>query len=149
MQTVGLLPSQELMSLRQNEHGIYLNVPDGKTVVPLVKLPEPPHDKINKRAVPKLVWYADKVERDWDIVDLPVPVMVSFRALAFALKGRNLYNITKQAALSSDDGEIWWETVKSSTVRRDHPFVAQLALGIGQTDTQIDTIFREARAIDV
>lgn len=77
----------------------------------------------------------------WQVLD--VPVVVSMRALQFALASAGLYAAVKTAACTTVEGEIWWTT--SPTVRRDHPFVAQLATALGQTDEQIDAIFATAQ----
>lgn len=74
------------------------------------------------------------------------PVIVSFRALAFALLQAGLYEQVKTAALATPEGEIWWNTAQSTTVQRDHPFVIALATAIGQTPEQIDAIFVSALA---
>lgn len=74
------------------------------------------------------------------------PVIVSFRALAFALLQAGLYDQVKTAALATPEGEIWWNTAQSTTVQRDHPFVIALATVIGQTPEQIDAIFASALA---
>lgn len=78
----------------------------------------------------------------WELQTLPI--VVSMRALQFALAEAGLYAAVKAAATSTDAGEIWWTT--SPTVNRDHPFVAQLAAALGQTDGQIDAIFAAAQA---
>ncbi len=78
-----------------------------------------------------------------------MPVVVSFRALAFTLLQAGLYEQVKAAALSTTQGEIWWDTVQSTTVRRDHPFVAALAQAIGQTSEQIDAIFAAANSLRI
>lgn len=75
-----------------------------------------------------------------------VPVVVSFRSLAFALLEAGLYEQVKTAALATPEGEIWWNTAQSATVQRDHPFVIALATAIGQTPEQIDVIFASALA---
>lgn len=72
------------------------------------------------------------------------PVVVSMRALQFALAAAGLYAAVKAAACSTVEGEIWWTT--SPTVARNHAFVAQLATALGQSDTQIDAIFATAQA---
>ena len=74
----------------------------------------------------------------------PQPVVVPFRALAFALLHAGLYEQVKTAALATAEGEIWWSTAQSTTVQRDHPFVIALATAIGQTPEQIDAIFTTA-----
>ena len=78
----------------------------------------------------------------WQVNDSPV--VVPFRSLAFALLEAGLYEQVKAAALATPQGEIWWHTAQSSTVSRDHPFVAALASAVGQTPEQIDAIFAAA-----
>lgn len=72
------------------------------------------------------------------------PVVVPFRSLAFALLEAGLYEQVKAAALSTPQGEIWWNTAQNSTVSHNHPFVAALATAVGQTPEQIDAIFAAA-----
>ncbi len=72
------------------------------------------------------------------------PVVVPFRALAFALLHAGLYPRVKATALSTTAGEIWWNTAQSATVQRDHPFVISLATAAGQTPAQIDALFATA-----
>lgn len=81
----------------------------------------------------------------WQVHEHPVaPVIVSFRALAFALLEAGLYEQVKAAALSTVAGEIWWNTAQSTTVQRDHEFVIALGAAIGQTPAQLDAIFAAA-----
>jgi hypothetical protein len=68
MITVGLLPSQELVSLLTDEEGNYRDVPEGETVVPLVKIPKP-----EGAWEPNVVWFEDRVERQW-VEGTPAPV---------------------------------------------------------------------------
>lgn len=68
MKTVGLIPSKQLISLQQDEEGKWIDAPKGKTVVPLVKLPQP-ETSATQKADPVLVWYKDRVERGWDIIN--------------------------------------------------------------------------------
>lgn len=83
----------------------------------------------------------------WQVNETPPqPVVVSFRALAFALLEVGLYEQVKTAALATTEGEIWWHTAQSTTVQRDHPFVLALATALGQTPAQIDAIFASALA---
>ena len=83
----------------------------------------------------------------WQIHDRPaLPLVVPFRSLAFALRDAGLYQQVKAAALSTEEGEIWWTTAQSTTVRRDHEFVNQLGAAIGQTSQQLDEIFAAAAA---
>ena len=97
-----------------------------------------------------LVWHGpgekptlQELQAAWDNRPTP-PVIVTFRSLAFALLEAGLYEQVKAAALSSPQGEIWWSTAQSTTVQRDHPFVAALATAVGQTPEQIDAIFAAA-----
>jgi len=84
----------------------------------------------------------------WQINETPPqPLVVSFRALAFALLEAGLYPQVKTAALATPEGEIWWNTAQSTTVQRDHPFVIALANAIGQTPEQIDAIFATAQTL--
>jgi len=83
----------------------------------------------------------------WQVNEYPPqPVIVSFRALAFALLQAGLYPQVKSAALATPEGEIWWNTAQSTTVHRDHPFVIALGAAIGQTPEQLDVIFASALA---
>ena len=148
MKTIGLIPSQELVSLIQDEEGNWLNVPEGQTVVPLVKTATPSL-AAGQQARPLLVWFTDRVERQWQVSAAPAPKLVSFRALAFALLEAGLYEQVKAAAQSTTSGEIWWNTAQSAPVRRDHPFVAALAPAVGQTAEQIDAIFAAAAAAQI
>lgn len=85
--------------------------------------------------------------RGWQVHDVPVqPVVVTFRALAFALLQAGLYEQVEAAALATVEGRIWWQTAQSTTVQRNHPFVIALAQAIGQTTEQIDAIFATAAA---
>lgn len=40
------------------------------TLIPLVKLDQPAHDPATQDCIPTLVWHADRVERDWQIVPI-------------------------------------------------------------------------------
>lgn len=83
----------------------------------------------------------------WQVHDMPAqPVVVPFRALAFALLQAGLYEQVEAAALTTVEGKIWWQTAQSTTVQRDHPFVLALAAAVGQTAEQIDAIFSAAAA---
>jgi hypothetical protein len=65
--TVGLLPAQELTSLAPNGEGGWQDAPEGQTVVPLVKIPKP-----EGAWEPSLVWFEDRVERQW-VAGTPPP----------------------------------------------------------------------------
>jgi hypothetical protein len=69
MFTVGLLPSQQLVSLLTDDEGNWRDVPEGQTVVPLVKIPKPEQGAWE----PNVVWFEDRVERQW-VAGTPAPV---------------------------------------------------------------------------
>ena len=64
---VGLLPSQQLVSLLTDDEGNWRDVPEGQSVVPLVKIPKP-----EGAWEPSLVWFDDRVERQW-VAGIPAP----------------------------------------------------------------------------
>ena len=68
MITVGLVPSHQLVSLLTDDEGNWRDVPEGQTVVPLVKLPKPEEGAWE----PSLVWFEDRVERQW-VAGTPAP----------------------------------------------------------------------------
>lgn len=70
MQTIGLLPSQKLASLNQDDKGNWLAVPQGQSVVPLTKIAKPSFDPATQTVDPKVVWFADHAERQWTIRSL-------------------------------------------------------------------------------
>jgi hypothetical protein len=79
MITVGLVPSQQLVSLLTDDEGNWRDVPEGQTVVPLVKIPKPEEGAWE----PNLVWFADRVERQWVAgTPAPVPTMTAEEAVS-------------------------------------------------------------------
>lgn len=68
MITVGLVPSQQLVSLLTDDQGNWRDVPDGETVVPLVKIEKPAQGAWE----PNVVWLEDRVERQW-VAGAPAP----------------------------------------------------------------------------
>jgi hypothetical protein len=68
MFTVGLVPSQQLVSLLTDDEGNWRDVPEGQTVVPLVKIPKPEQGAWE----PNVVWFDDRVERQW-VAGTPAP----------------------------------------------------------------------------
>ena len=70
MQTAGLIPDQRLASLQTDADGNWIGVPEGQTVVPLIKLPKPAVDPLTQKAEPFLAWASDKVERSWVLLSL-------------------------------------------------------------------------------
>jgi hypothetical protein len=69
MYTVGLVPSQQLVSLLTDDEGNWRDVQEGQTVVPLVKIEKPAQGAWE----PNVVWFADRVERQW-VEGTPAPV---------------------------------------------------------------------------
>jgi hypothetical protein len=78
MITVGLAPSQQLVSLLTDDEGNYRDVPEGQTVVPLVKIPKP-----EGAWEPNVVWFEDRVERQWvEGTPAPVPTITAEQAVS-------------------------------------------------------------------
>jgi hypothetical protein len=69
MITVGLVPSQQLVSLLTDDEGNWRDVPEGQTVVPLVKVPKPEEGAWE----PNVVWFEHRVERQW-VAGTPAPL---------------------------------------------------------------------------
>lgn len=65
---VGLVPSQQLVSLLTDDGGNWRDVPEGQTVVPLVKQTKPSEGAWE----PSVVWFDDRVERQW-VAGIPAP----------------------------------------------------------------------------
>ena len=60
MLTVGIVPLQQLVSLLTDDEGNWRDVPEGQSVVPLVKIPKP-----EGAWEPSVVWLEGRVERQW------------------------------------------------------------------------------------
>jgi hypothetical protein len=81
MKTYGILETQELLSIVLDDDGnprLDTLKPIGAgddwippTIIPLVKLPQPQLDPLTEYCEPKLVWFNDRVERDWEIKTIP------------------------------------------------------------------------------
>jgi len=71
MFTVGLVPSQQLVSLLTDDEGNWRDVPEGESVVPLVKIPKPEQGAWE----PNVVWFDDRVERQW-VEGTPAPLPI-------------------------------------------------------------------------
>jgi hypothetical protein len=69
MITVGLVPSQQLVSLLTDDQGNWRDVPEGETVLPLVKITKPEQGAWE----PIVVWFNDRVERQW-VAGTPAPL---------------------------------------------------------------------------
>jgi len=65
---VGLVPSQQLVSLLTDDEGNWRDVPEGESVIPLVKIPKPEQGAWE----PNVVWFDDRVERQW-VAGTPAP----------------------------------------------------------------------------
>jgi hypothetical protein len=68
------------------------------TIIPLVKLPQPTLDITKEYCEPKLVWFSDRVERDWEIKTIP-PIPPEQIAEEEARKAAKLALIAKQKIL--------------------------------------------------
>jgi hypothetical protein len=78
MFTVGLVPSQQLVSLLTDDEGNWRDVPEGESVVPLVKIAKP-----EGAWEPNVVWFEDRVERQWvEGTPAPVPTMTAEEAVS-------------------------------------------------------------------
>jgi hypothetical protein len=81
--TVGLVPSQQLVSLLTDSEGNWRDVPEvdgqAQTVVPLVKIEKPAQGAWE----PNVVWFADRVERQWvEGTPAPLPTMTAEQAVS-------------------------------------------------------------------
>lgn len=65
--TAGLIPDKRLATLQTDSDGQWLAVPEGQTVVPLIKWPAPAVDPLAQKAVPFVAWFDDRAERDWSV----------------------------------------------------------------------------------
>jgi hypothetical protein len=81
MKTYGIPETQQIVSIVVDDEGnprfdTLRPVDAGEdwqppTLFPLVKLPKPDHDTWSQTCEPKLVWFDDRVERDWEVVTKP------------------------------------------------------------------------------
>jgi hypothetical protein len=79
MYTVGLAPSQQLVSLLTDDEGNWRDVPEGESVVPLVKIPKPEEGAWE----PNVVWLEDRVERQWvEGTPAPLPTITAEQAVS-------------------------------------------------------------------
>jgi len=93
-------------------------------LVPIVKLPQPNYDQSTQKVEPILVWFEDRVERDWTIINLTEPEIALQQRKVWPTAARYLQEFTfsEMAAISlsadptiaalrfllaSWDGEIW------------------------------------------
>jgi len=85
MLTFGLLPNQEIVSIYTDESGEFIDPPDGQ-LIPLVKFPAPETGDW----APVLVWFDDRVERQWEAAQ-PPPPLPDFDQLRNAIRTENGY----------------------------------------------------------
>ncbi len=81
MKTYGIPETQQIVSIVVDDEGnprfdTLRPVDAGEDwqppiLIPLVKLPKPEYDQWSQTCEPKLVWFEDRVERDWDVVTKP------------------------------------------------------------------------------
>jgi hypothetical protein len=155
MKTVGLIPSQQLASLEQDSEGQWLNIPEGQTVVPLVKLDKPATSP-GIDFTPKIVWFDNRVERQWEqvIVEVPPPppITVNRRAFRLALVQAGLFTGVVAAISGIADeterlsAQVWWED--TLVFHRDHPLIATFATALNKTTVEVDAIFIAAKMLD-
>jgi hypothetical protein len=155
MKTIGLIPSQQLASLQQDSDGQWLNIPEGQTVVPLVKIDKPATSPGIDFA-PQIVWFADRVERQWQQVTVEVPpappITVNRRAFRLALVQAGLFTGVV-AAINGIEAEtdrlsaqVWWED--TLVFHRDHPLIATFATVLNKTTAEVDALFAAAKQLD-
>jgi hypothetical protein len=139
--------TQKLKAYPRSDDQLVVGLDPRYLVLDLIQQEKPSHDPATHylRRTEAIDLDALQVTRGWGLgAHEPMPVVVSFRALAFVLNEAGLYEQVKTAAMSSIEGEIWWNTAQSTTVQRDHPFVAALGAATGQTPQQLDAIFAAA-----
>jgi hypothetical protein len=143
--------TQSLKKYPRNDGEPVVGLDPRYVVLELIQQEKPDHDPSTHylRRTEAIDLNASQVNRGWELVaHEPMPVVVSFRALAFVINEAGLYQQVKIAAMSSIEGEIWWNTAQSTTVQRDHPFVAALGAAIGQAPEQLDALFAAAQTLD-
>jgi hypothetical protein len=152
MKTIGLIPSQSLVSLNQDDEGNWLEVPVAQTIVPLVKMPQPTFTATQK-AEPHLEWFEDRVERQWIVSDLtPEEIAAKLATLPDAKRYQlkvwlirngipldTVPSIIEAAIPAGPDREealVRWNDVE--LVPADHPLVAIVAAGMTPPVTVAD-----------
>lgn len=170
MKTFGIPATRELVSLPLDQDGnpdpSILN-PDptdeswtAPEVVPLVKI-EKPAEISGKISVPEIVWFSDRVERQWITRDItpeeykekfPVPEVVQSHQLFAALSRAGISESSVQAVIDSmPDGQAKTESDiafrRAPMIRRDHPIALAIAQALNLTEPEIDEIYRVAETI--
>ncbi len=126
-------------------------------VVPLIKLSKPFFNEATHKCEPLLVWFEDRVERDWTVTELTsqelkakVPPNITVRQLREWLILNNLFDtveITLQSISNPIEQAIalnWWNY--ATEYQRHHPLVETLGAALGMSSEQIDTAWIEASA---
>jgi hypothetical protein len=160
MKTFGLLETQELVSLLPLDDESYSTSqlkPSAAvdewaqpTAVPLVKLPQPAFDAATHKCDSLLVWFKDRVERDWEITPLTareirakVPQSITVRQLREWLIRNDLFESVELILASVPNAteraiaENWWNY--ATEYQRAHPLVSTLGEALGMSAEQIDT----------
>lgn len=102
MKTYGLLPEQILASLETDEEGNFIPpLEDGVTAVPLIKIAEPKTTSL-EIAEPNLVWFDDRVERQWIVRARTAEELVKIWANAQAFMAEFTTDEKSGIALSTD-----------------------------------------------
>jgi hypothetical protein len=163
MTTIGLIPSQQLVSLQQDDEGNWLDLPEGQAVVPLVKLPQP-QITAGQKVEPKLVWHEDRVERDWNIIDKTqaeiaaerlsfYPPAESYQVRAWMIRGgldpdlvpqiiaQVVPEVVPPGGINRKEALSRWR--KATRVPRDFPLVNVIGAQMGLTPEQIDAAWPE------
>lgn len=145
---VGLIPSRSLVTLSQDSEGRWIDIPEGEKVVPLIK--NPSATTPGRVAHPKLTWYEDRVERDWDYIEKqqPVPASVTRAQLKLALIEAGLYQRTVDFVNTRANfpDEDTWKKVQVNwndrlTFERQHPVVLMLMQALGISSDQADALW--------
>ncbi|WP_342640953.1 hypothetical protein [Rhodoligotrophos ferricapiens] len=91
---------------------------------------------------------ADRAAQIEPVVDVPLPTtIITNRQAKLALVHAGLLDQVNQLMENRPAAErIEWEY--TSTVRRDHPLILQLAPALGLTEAEIDDLFRLAATLD-
>lgn len=137
MKTYGLKEKQELISipldednnpridtLKPSDAGDDWTPPE---IIPLVKLPQPTLNPLTEYCEPKLVWYEDRVERDWEIKSIP-PIDPEQIAEEEARKAARQALFLKQKALVAPYTVIPENFALATTVEDQNAFTRLLTL---------------------
>lgn len=152
MKQIGLVPSQQLASLEQDAEGNWLNVPAGQTVVPLMKTKKPAVSaSINYES--KIVWFADRAERQWEQVSASGAAALAANPLqirAFLIRRRISLEaipalIASQTAAGAECEEAVMRWEYEPSFSKNHPLVSAVAT---QLSLNLDEVWDEILAIE-